>query len=101
MKQRFFFNGVDIDRTRIAIDDAAKYAVYIDPDPAVTALAGRNDTFPWAQLALDLLIHKTLTKYYAVIITKLGKRLEDFRYWILDAQCQGVKMVYCSMLRNG
>ncbi len=59
MKQRLFLNWVYVNRTRIAIDDGAKNAVYVDPYSAVAALAGLDYTGPWTKLTLDLLIHKT------------------------------------------
>jgi len=58
---------------RIAITTVAQDAVYVDPTGS-RALAWCNDTFPRTQLALNLLIHKTPSQYYAVIITKLGRR---------------------------
>jgi hypothetical protein len=42
MKERFFFDRVDMDGAGIAIDDGSQHAVDIDSDPAFTALAGLN-----------------------------------------------------------
>ena len=78
MKQRLFLNRVYINGTRIAINDGAQDAIYVDSDPAVAALAGCNDAFPWTQLALDLLIHKTPSQILRSNYNKVGQKIGGF-----------------------
>ena len=78
MKQRLFLNRVHINRTRIAIDDGTQDAIYVDSDPAVAALTGRNDTFPRTQLALDLLTHKPPSQILRSNYNKVGQEIGEF-----------------------
>ena len=63
MKQGFFLNRVDVDGAGITIDDGSQDAVYIDSDTALAALPLPDYTALRAQLALDLLIHKTRPRH--------------------------------------
>lgn len=42
MKKGLLFYGVNVDGAGISIDDRPQHAVYIDPDPALPALARLN-----------------------------------------------------------
>jgi hypothetical protein len=54
MKERFFFNRVQIDRTRISIDEAVILSIPILTDPAITPFPLGNPALSGTELTLDL-----------------------------------------------
>ena len=44
MKERFFFDGIGVDRTRIAVSQAVEFAVHVDSGSTDAAVSGSQKT---------------------------------------------------------
>jgi hypothetical protein len=56
MKQRFFLNGIDMQRRRITVNEGGQFAVPDGPNMANTALSLRKHTGVRTQAAVDAVV---------------------------------------------
>ncbi len=54
MKERFFFDGIGVDRTGIAVSQAVELAVHVDPGSTDAAISGCQKTEVGTDLTDDL-----------------------------------------------